>query len=350
MDTVTEQRSGSGVYRFTERKRTGNGMKYRIHMKKSEVVIKGRLGFNERVNERELDYLLNNSISGLFHITYDGKKQLIYEAPCPVSLEKYLKSAPLSENSFWRVMTQMVDIAMVVKSRGLYPAHLLVKPDTVFIREDTLELFFIYQPVISPTGMTDQLFAVIHDIIYLELSMAGETKPGYLIDFQNYLQQSDYSLEHVRQYIRQPSAWRAQNRLSQDYGPGQDGGPREDLDQYTVLLGSNNGRQPQIPAQKQPDKKIYLLRTKTKELVTLSGELSFLGRSNQSDYCIAGNSSIGRKHAVIKKQGNACYLMDLGSVNGTFLNGKRLAEKQICKLNNGDKIQLSDEAFLFELK
>lgn len=321
-------------------------MKYRIHMKKPDVMIKGKLAYHERINERELDVLSKSAIKGLFPVSYDGKKQLIYEAPCTVALDKYLKSGPLSENSFWRVITQMLDVAIAVKSRGLYPAHLLIKPDVIFLKEDTLELFFIYQPIISAQGMTDQLFAVIHDIIYMELRMAGETQPGYLIDFQNYLQQSDYHLEHVRQYIDQPLAWNAHNRMQEAVDSGMQD---EDLEQYTVLLGSSNANVSGLPAQ-QKQQVIQLVRVKSREQVSLPGDIAYLGRSSQNDYCITGNTSIGRKHAVIKKQRDTCYLMDLGSVNGTFLNGKRLEPKQICRLSNGDKIRLADEEFIFAFK
>ncbi|KAI4451775.1 hypothetical protein C823_006335 [Eubacterium plexicaudatum ASF492] len=66
-------------------------MKYRIHIRGSNVTIKAKLALGEKINEREVDYLQKNSVPGFFQITYDGKKQLMYDAPCSLSLEKYLK-------------------------------------------------------------------------------------------------------------------------------------------------------------------------------------------------------------------------------------------------------------------
>lgn len=320
-------------------------MKYRIHVKNSNVTIKGKLSLGEKINERELDYLLKNTVPGFFQISFDGKKQLTYEAPCFQSLEKYLKDTKLDEKSFWKLMAQMLDAAIAAKSRGLYPAHLLMKPDCIFLEENTLKMYFAYQPVTGAKNMTDNLFALIHDIIYLEMKKCGGKGPDYLIDFQNYLQQGDYRHEHVRQYIGQassggrPSA--AGSRAAQQMSPA---GEAEDLEQYTVMLGSGGN------VVKEKRKNIQLIRVRTRERVEFPGDVVKMGRSSQNTYCITGNTSIGRNHAAIVKRDDICYLKDMGSVNGTSVNGRRLMENQACRLQSGDKIQLADEEFVFELK
>ncbi len=51
-------------------------------------------------------------------------------------------------------------------------------------------------------------------------------------------------------------------------------------------------------------------------------------------------SGVSRLHAVIKRIGDRVLLMDLGSANGTFVNGKRLNPNVEQTLNNGDIIAL----------
>lgn len=323
-------------------------MKYRIHTKNSNVMIKAKLALGEKINEREIDYLLKNTVPGFFQISYDGKKQLMYEAPCALSLEKYLKDTRLDEKTFWKIMTQMLDVEIAAKGRGLYPDHLLMKPDAIFLDEGTLKMYFAYQPVTGAKDMTDNLFALIQDIIYQQLKKNGGMGPDYLIDFQSYLQQGDYRLEHVRQYIGQAASGgravragsRAMQQLEQDTEP-------EDMEQYTVMLGSGGNAQPQPVVQK---KVMQMIRVRTKERTVFSGDVVKIGRSSQNTYCITGNSSIGRNHAAIVRRGDDCFLKDMGSVNGTAVNGKRLMENQACRLRSGDRIQLADEEFVFELK
>jgi hypothetical protein len=49
---------------------------------------------------------------------------------------------------------------------------------------------------------------------------------------------------------------------------------------------------------------------------------------------------VSRLHAVIKREGNNVYVMDLGSSNGTYLNGKRLESNKDQSLTHGDMIAL----------
>ena len=49
---------------------------------------------------------------------------------------------------------------------------------------------------------------------------------------------------------------------------------------------------------------------------------------------------VSRRHACIFRRGNAVEVEDLGSINGTLLNGKRLAPYIPEPLKDGDQIQL----------
>jgi hypothetical protein len=51
-------------------------------------------------------------------------------------------------------------------------------------------------------------------------------------------------------------------------------------------------------------------------------------------------SGVSRLHAVIKQTGNRALVMDLGSANGTYVNGKRLTPNVEQNLINGDIIAL----------
>lgn len=54
------------------------------------------------------------------------------------------------------------------------------------------------------------------------------------------------------------------------------------------------------------------------------------------------DGAISSKHAIISWDGSQHTLTDLGSTNGTFLNGERLVAHQPTVLNFGDSIQVAD--------
>lgn len=63
-----------------------------------------------------------------------------------------------------------------------------------------------------------------------------------------------------------------------------------------------------------------------------------IGRSADCDLPIA-DKKISRQHAAIAREAERCFLADLGSRNGTFLNGQRLGPERRL-LSHGDEIQL----------
>jgi hypothetical protein len=57
-----------------------------------------------------------------------------------------------------------------------------------------------------------------------------------------------------------------------------------------------------------------------------------------SDYAL--QDGISRRHCVLHLQGTAYLVEDLGSSNGTYLNGKRLTPHLLHVLKDGDELQL----------
>jgi pSer/pThr/pTyr-binding forkhead associated (FHA) protein len=54
---------------------------------------------------------------------------------------------------------------------------------------------------------------------------------------------------------------------------------------------------------------------------------------------------VSRQHAIIYRSDNGCFLQDLGSTNGTYLNEKRLVAQKLYALENGDLVRLGQLGF-----
>jgi Protein of unknown function (DUF3662)/FHA domain len=75
----------------------------------------------------------------------------------------------------------------------------------------------------------------------------------------------------------------------------------------------------------------------------LCRERAVLGRSRDCDVRVA-DLNVSRKHAEVREEGDGWVLVDLGSTNGTLLNGKRVDRE---RLEDGDTITLGSTEVVF---
>src|SRR5438552_3192955 len=64
-----------------------------------------------------------------------------------------------------------------------------------------------------------------------------------------------------------------------------------------------------------------------------------IGRSSRNDICI-GDPFASRLHAEIRREGDQVLLVDMGSANGSFLNGQRVSGT--LKLEPGDRVRIGE--------
>ena len=68
-----------------------------------------------------------------------------------------------------------------------------------------------------------------------------------------------------------------------------------------------------------------------------------LGRDS-SNLIQVHDTEVSRRHAEIRREGDAYTVVDLGSSNGTFVNGERVERHALA---NGDRLQVGSTLILF---
>jgi pSer/pThr/pTyr-binding forkhead associated (FHA) protein len=69
-----------------------------------------------------------------------------------------------------------------------------------------------------------------------------------------------------------------------------------------------------------------------------------IGRSRHCDL-VLGEPTVSRLHAELREEGAAWVIADLGSTNGTWVNGWRI---QRAELSPGDEVALGLQRFVFD--
>jgi hypothetical protein len=71
-----------------------------------------------------------------------------------------------------------------------------------------------------------------------------------------------------------------------------------------------------------------------------------VGRSSASDIVLKGDDYASGRHARLTRHGGLLYVEDMGSTNGTFVNGRKTVGA--TPLRHGDTVRLGSTTFRYE--
>ncbi len=82
-----------------------------------------------------------------------------------------------------------------------------------------------------------------------------------------------------------------------------------------------------------------------RELITLSGERVTVGKASTNLVSLEHDSTVSRVHAVLENLGFAWSIRDVGSRNGTYLNGEKIYAERV--LRSGDELRVGKSRLVF---
>jgi pSer/pThr/pTyr-binding forkhead associated (FHA) protein len=71
-----------------------------------------------------------------------------------------------------------------------------------------------------------------------------------------------------------------------------------------------------------------------------------IGRGRGADVQLT-DTTVSRRHAIIRVSQGQCFIQDPGSSNGTYVNGRRITAQA---LRDGDRITIGDAELIFRSK
>ena len=82
-----------------------------------------------------------------------------------------------------------------------------------------------------------------------------------------------------------------------------------------------------------------------RELITLSGQRVTVGKASTNSVSLEHDSTVSRLHAVLENHGFAWSVRDVGSRNGTYLNGEKISAERV--LRSGDELRVGGSRLIF---
>ena len=82
-----------------------------------------------------------------------------------------------------------------------------------------------------------------------------------------------------------------------------------------------------------------------RQLITLGGERVTVGKASTNLVSLKHDSTVSRVHAVLENLGFAWSIRDVGSRNGTYLNGEKISAERV--LRSGDELRIGKSRLVF---
>lgn len=107
-----------------------------------------------------------------------------------------------------------------------------------------------------------------------------------------------------------------------------------------------------------PDKTVVLGKANTSfhylqniacstDRIRLDKDSILIGRLKDSVDHVIQNNAVGKIHAELIEREGQYFVIDLNSVNGTYINGEKIICNKPAVINNGDKITFANESYTF---
>lgn len=300
-----EPQTAAGRSEWKARTLTANGETYRIYQIEEEQV--------DRVAIR---MLAGNRIRGLFQTEYQNGGMRIRITGMK-SLYEYAQknNSPKGKEQLLKFFADMLTAACSLEEYMLSADRLMLDPREIYVNRAEDRVLIPYLPVKGGAPLDSmQYLGKIRDLCSILMEgMSEET-------------------------CRVPDTAAGQNGGTEEFDNLQKNA-KESLKLKESTKTLVKGVKP------------FIVRKRTKEKIVINRNLFKLGKdAAYVDYCIKDNPAVSRNHADIVRKADGFYLVDKGSLNHTFVNGKKLADGEYRKLENGCLMQLADEVFEFRSK
>jgi len=330
-------------------------MKFRYTKFRSGHILVCTVTQREGFNRREIEALAVPPEGIMKVLSFDEEKlTLIFDASRCIPLSLYLKRNLMTEEELLLIVRQFVSVMENLEKNRMTVQKLVPDIKYAFYNVNKRMLELVFCPVqnnYSPLE-SKQIFGFMQDIISgAKLSSeSGRTK-----DFLQFIKkQKAFSAAETAAFLDENTGSISSFQL-----------PTEPQDTLTMTTGEFSEPETLRQAVPLPPCDAFIRSDTTGRDFPITAINCVIGRIGidgngvtvSPDIALTNNKRVGKRHALIFRDGDTYYIADLASKNGTRVNGIELPagyDPAVCRFNgicsrleNGSKIQLAGESFTF---
>ena len=308
----------------------------------------------------------------------EGQRFLDYPVSGCRPLEAVCREV-MTKEKFLNIEKRLTEAGLAAEAAGI-SQQLAVEPETAFISEGGARLCYVPVQGFAGAGLRYLLLEVIYrssfsgeeDCAYAQtvVNFLRNSEPFSLRDFHNLLTGLETDLPPSVQrgpsgtssekggtvLISEAVQLREQAKAEEEARREAEARAAEEARREAEAKAEEEARREaeakaaeEVHREEKKNAPMNLLHEKTGARIPIMRPVLKIGKkAGLVDYCIEGNPSISRRHADIVSRDGGCYLVDRGSLNKSYVNGRIAEPDQEIPLHSGDKISLADEIFTVE--
>lgn len=276
----------------------------------------------------------NTNLLTCHRLKYNGKIKLVYFTSEYISLPKYMEQADVE--GLLNVIRNLIEALVRVESLGfLNMAYVENRISHIFVEPNTQTIKIIYLPVnIGGVQKSRNIFE-------------NEIKVQLIKAIENYQVMNHPKMKNVLTVLGDGTL------KLQDVGiqvQATIGVPMpQEREPQPQSHGAPMGMQNSMMAQDNRTFGSYIILEAVDRSVAFQIDTDefVIGKSAERvNGVIMGNNAISRVHCKVIRQNGNYYLVDIGSSNGTFVNGNRVSDMAPVPIYEGCKIKIANMDFV----
>lgn len=355
---------------------------WELREENGSLVVEGAEDYGEQL---DIKMLLHNEITGIvpLQLRYvDNQCIYFYSVRGKISLSGLLGRNKLNYTMAYQLCSDIIQCCHQGEKYFLNPDHFLMQPEYIFWNPDVKGFSFCYFP-----GRQELLGKQMQSLCeYLLTVTDHRDKEGrtFVYGLYDRIREREFYISeldaYLKEYGKERGGGRREEYQSTEIRQGKEGAPPLETDPAKAdgvvptvtetVAGRDNfasdkrkkndtrkklsGRAAATPTpkRKKSRKEVfpYYLKNTSKysyvpERVELDREMLVVGRGLESDVVIPA-AQVSWQHARLETGEDGIYLTDLSSVNGVFLNRKRLIKEHPVLCRVGDIVSFADITYL----
>lgn len=280
----------------------------------------------------------------------NGRLRFSYQTACYQPVKEIMQREP---KYFFQIALGLIETMRKIDDIGFLSAsNFRWTPDEVMMDRNSRSIFMIYLPLlpegvcVNPGILKSHLDRLLVQCIQVNQQLYGSSMGRALADTVQKAGDLDELEKNIRQLAarvkeREEAAAReaaARKQEAREAKPIET--PEEDKKSRHGLwpFGKKKGRTQQL---------VLAGQGEAGGLRFILGEQeAVLGKSREKSSLIVDFPKVSRGHCKVKVVNGVCHVMDLNSTNGTYINQRRLPEKEWMAAEAGAEVRLANIRFL----